>query len=216
MISNSWNKSEGETVSQKVMGKLKPDVPLRNKLEFAQKRLRFQISKLENITEKLQTKHDEIFEKIVTAQRTHNNAYAHAYANELGQVRKIKNMVNGARLSMEQIQLRLNTVSELGDVVVTLSPCMSIIKGLGPTLNGIMPEANASMQDLSHIMGDLMQGSSLENNDLMNVGTQSSADTLAILEEAHSVIAGHTQESIPDVPDNLKQQTGKQPPGLVL
>ncbi|EPA04782.1 Snf7 family protein, partial [Candidatus Nitrosarchaeum limnium] len=135
-----------------------------------------------------------------------NNAYAQAYANELVQVRKMKNMVSGAKLSMEQIQLRLNTVSELGDVVVTLSPCMSLIKGLSPSLSGIMPEATSSMEDLSQILGDVMVGSSIQGNDLMSVGNTTNSDTLAILEEAHSIIAGQTQSSIPDIPDNLKQE----------
>ncbi|MEK6929112.1 MAG: hypothetical protein AABZ42_00385, partial [Thermoproteota archaeon] len=126
--------------------------------------------------------------------------------NELVQVRKMKNMVSGAKLSMEQIQLRLNTVSELGDVVVTLSPCMSIIRGLSPSLSGIMPEATSSMQDLSQILGDVMMGSSIEGSNLMNTGSVTSADTLAILEEAHSVIAGQTKSSIPDIPDNLKHE----------
>ena len=115
-------------------------------------------------------------------------------------------MVSGAKLSMEQIKLRLDTVSELGDVVVTLSPCMSIIKGLSPSLSSIMPEANASMQDLSQILGDVMSGSSVGLEDSFNVGTETNADTLAILEEAHSVIAGQTKSTIPDVPDSLKQQ----------
>jgi division protein CdvB (Snf7/Vps24/ESCRT-III family) len=147
-----------------------------------------------------------IFEKIVNAQKNNKNGYAQAYAGELAQVRKMKNMVSGAKLSMEQIKLRLDTVSELGDVVVTLSPCMSIIKGLSPSLNGIMPEANASMQDLSQILGDVMSGSSMNMTDTMSVGTETNPDTLAILEEAHSVIAGQTKTSIPDVPDSLKHQ----------
>lgn len=206
MISNSWNKTEGESISQKVMGRVKPDVPLKNKIELAQRKLQFQISKLETITEKLQKKHDGIFEKVVNAQKARNNAYAQAYASELVQVRKMKDMVNGAKLSMEQIQLRLNTVSELGDVVVTLSPCMSIIKGLSPSLNGLMPEANASMQDLSQILGDVMSGSSLGSVDMLNVENHQSADSLAILEEAHAVIAGQTKQSIPDIPDSLKHE----------
>ncbi len=143
---------------------------------------------------------------MVNAQKSHNNAYAQAYANELVQVRKMKNMISGAKLSMEQIQLRLNTVSELGDVVVTLSPCMSIIKGLSPSLSGIMPEATTSMQDLSQILGDVMMGSSIEGSNLLNTESVTSADTLAILEEAHSVIAGQTRSSIPDIPDNLKHE----------
>ncbi|BDQ31011.1 MULTISPECIES: Snf7 family protein [Nitrosopumilus] len=206
MISNSWNKAERESISQKVMGRVKPDEPLKNKIDFAQKKLQFQISKLESINEKLQKKHDIIFEKIVNAQRNNKPSYAQAYAGELTQVRKMKNMVSGAKLSMEQVKLRLDTVSELGDVVVTLSPCMSIIKGLSPSLNGIMPEANASMQDLSQILGDVMSGSSVNMGDAMNMGTETNADTLAILEEAHNVIAGQTKSSIPDVPDSLKKQ----------
>jgi division protein CdvB (Snf7/Vps24/ESCRT-III family) len=209
MISNSWNKSEGGSISEKVMGKVKPDAPLKNRINFAQKQLEVQITKLTGINEKLQTKHDIIFKKIVNAQRNNKPAYAQAYAGELTQVRKMKNMVSGAKLSMEQVKLRLDTVSELGDVVVTLSPCMSIIKGLSPSLSGIMPEANASMQDLSQILGDVMSGSSVAMEDNFSSTTETSSDTLAILEEAHNVIAGQTKSSIPEVPSELKQQVAE-------
>jgi len=209
MIQNSWNKADGESISQKVMGKVKPDEPLKNRIDFAQKKLESQITKLSGINEKLQTKHDKIFEKIVNAQRNNKTAYAQAYAGELTQVRKMKNMVSGAKLSMEQVKLRLSTVSELGDVVVTLSPCMSIIKGLAPSLNGLMPEANASMQDLSQILGDVMSGSSVGMEDNFNTTTETNSDTLAILEEAHNVIAGQTKTSIPEVPSELKQQVSE-------
>ena len=206
MLSNSWDKVVGESISQRVMNKVKPEEPIKNKIDFAQKKLEFQISKLEVINEKLQKKHDMIFEKIVNAQRNNNNGYAHAYAGELTQVRKMRNMVSGAKLSMEQIKLRLDTVSELGDVVVTLSPCMAIIRGLAPSLKGIMPEANASMQDLSQILGDVISDSSITMGDSMSINADTNADTLAILEEAHSVIAGQTKSSIPEIPDSLKEQ----------
>jgi division protein CdvB (Snf7/Vps24/ESCRT-III family) len=206
MLSNSWNKTEGESISQKVLGKVKPDEPLKNRIDFAQRKLQTQISKLSGINEKLRIKHDKIFEKIVNAQRNNKSAYAQAYAGELTQVRKMKNMVSGAKLSMEQVKLRLDTVSELGDVVVTLSPCMSIIKGLSPALSGIMPEANASMQDLSQILGDVMSGSSVGMQENFSTGVETNEDTLAILEEAHNVIAGQTKSSIPEVPSGLRQQ----------
>ena len=216
MISNSWNKGSGESLSQKVMGKVRPDEPLKNNIEFAQRKLQSQINKLEGIDIKLQKKHDVIFEKIVNAQKSHNNGYAKAYANELTQLRKMKNMVNGAKLSMEQVQLRLSTVSELGDVVVTLSPAMSLIKGLSSSLGGIMPEANASMQDLSQVLGDVLTGSSMNDSDMMNAGISENSDTLAILEEAHSVIEGQTKVSIPEVPNNLKHEIIQRRPADVL
>ena len=216
MISNSWDKVVRGNISQSVINKIKPDTPIKNKIDLAQKKLEFQILKLDGINEKLKKKHNMIFEKIVNAQRNNQNGYAQAYAGELAQVRKMRNMVSGAKLSMEQINLRLSTISELGDVVVTLSPCMAIIRGLAPSLKGIMPEASASMQDLSQILGDVMSGSSINIDDSLSVGTETNADTLAILEEAHNVIAGQTKSAIPEIPDSLKHQIVEKRSNIII
>lgn len=202
-----WNKSNNSgNLSQKVLGKVKPDTPLKNKIETAQNKLQTQIFKLDSIHGKLQKKHDMVFAKIVDAQKSNNTSYARAYALELHEIRKMNNMVGGAKLAMEQIQLRLNTVSELGDVVVTLSPCMSVIKGLSTSLGGIMPEANASMQDLSKMLGDVLGGSAMGTHDLLATNDSSSVETMAILDEAHKVIEGQTESSIPEIPSELKEE----------
>ncbi len=205
LISNNWNKRGGQGLSGRVLGAVRPEAPLKNKIDLAQKKLQVQVAKLDSIHGKLQKKHDIIFERIVNAQRNHNNSYAKAYATELSQVRKMKTMVGNAKLSMEQIQLRLNTVSELGDVVVTLSPCMSIIKGLSSSIGGIMPEANASMQDLSSILGDVMSNSSVGNVDI-GITESAGSEAGAILAEAQSMIESQTKSSIPDIPAELKTQ----------
>ena len=70
-----------------------------------------------------------------------------------------------------------------------------------------MPEANASMQDLSQVLGDMMSGSSVGIEDNFSVSTETNSDSLAILEEAHSIIAGQTKTSIPEVPISFNQQT---------
>jgi len=202
-----WNKiTKSGFLSQKVIDKIKPETPLKNKIEVAQKRLQIQIFKLDSIHEKLQKKHDFVFNKIVDAQRSHNHSFAKAYALELNEIRKMRNMVGGSKLSMEQIQLRLNTVAELGDVIVTLSPCMSIIKGLGTSLSGIIPGANASMEDLSKILGEMMSGSTVTNHDLLSHNDNTSSDTITILEEAQSIVEGQTKETIPEIPTVLKSE----------
>lgn len=198
---SKWNQHK-ESLSQKVIDKVKPDAPLKPKIDEAQKKLQLQIIKLDSITKKLKEKDDFIFKKVVESVRTHDKQYSQAYATELHEIRKMNKMVTSAKLAMEQIQIRLNTISELGDVVVTLSPCMSIIKGLGAGLGGLMPEANASMQDLSNILGDIMSGASVNGHENIAVDT-SSADTTAILEEAQSILEGHVRSTIPDLPVNL-------------
>lgn len=204
-FTNKWNVQK-ESISQRVIDKVKPDTPLKPKIDEAQKKLQLQIIKLDSISKKLKEKDDFIFKKVVEAVKTHNKAYSNAYATELNEIRKMNNMVTGAKLAMEQIQLRLNTISELGDVVVTLSPCMSIIKGLGAGLNGLMPAADSSMSDLSNILGEIMSGASVSGDNSFVTET-SNSETNQILEEAHAILEGHVRQNIPDLPPTLGSTT---------
>ena len=182
------------------MGTVKPEAPLKNRLDVAQKKLQLQITRLGEIDSKLKTKHDAIFEKIVDSKKSNNETYAKVYANELAEIRKMKNIVSNAKLSMEQVQLRLNTVSELGDVVVTLSPCMSLIKGLSTSLGDMMPSAAASMQDLSNMLGDIVSGSSVTHDGSVGITEATSSDALSILKEAEAVVEGNIRSSMPEPP----------------
>ncbi len=200
-LSGKWNVlKNGDALSQKFMGKVKPEAPLKNRLDTAQKKLQLQITRLADIDNKLKTKQDTIFAKIVDAKKSNNETYAKVFANELAEIRKMKNMVSGAKLSMEQVQLRLNTVSELGDVVVTLSPCMSLIKGLSTSLGDMMPSVATSMQDLNTMLGDIVTGSSVTHDGSMAITETSNSDALSILEEAQAVVEGNIRSNMPEPP----------------
>ena len=200
-FSDKWNAlKNNEKLSQAFMGRVKPEAPLKNRLDTAQKKLQLQITKLAEIDTKLQQKNNMIFEKIVDSKKTNNETYAKVYANELAESRKHQKMVNNAKLSMEQIQIRLNTVSELGDVVVTLSPCMSLIKGLSTSLGGMMPSVSDSMQDLSNMLGDIVTGSSITHDGSLGQIESTNSDAQSILEEAQSIVEGQARQSMPDPP----------------
>ena len=197
----NWNDiKNGLSMSQRVLDKVvKPESALKNKISNAQSALQIQISKLECTHKKLQDNHDRIFKKIVDAKKSRDESKARSYAIELQELRKIKTMIGNAKLSMEQIQLRLNTVSELGDVVVTLSPCMSLIKGLAPSLSSLMPGVSSSLQDLTGVLNDVMTTSSFDPESIIS-NDHLDEDTTAILEEAHAVIEGETISKMPEPP----------------
>ena len=201
LIKNWDNIKSSINLSQKVLDKVKPETSLKNRITFAQKKLQLQITRLDETHKKLQQNHDRIFQKIVYAQKTGNEPRAKAYALEVKEIRKVRNVVGEAKLAMEQIQLRLNTVSELGDVVVTLSPCMSLIKGLAPSISGFLPEMNTTMNDLSSLFDGMISDSSLKTDSVFETN-QDSPDAKAILDEAHAVIEGETKSSIPEPPSN--------------
>ena len=200
-FSDKWNAlKNNEKLSQAFMGRVKPEAPLKNRLDTAQKKLQLQITRLAEIDTKLQQKNNMFFEKIVDSKKTNNETYAKVYANELAEIRKHQKMVNNAKLSMEQIQIRLNTVSELGDVVVTLSPCMSLIKGLSTSLGGMMPSVSDSMQDLSNMLGDIVTGSSISHDGSLGQIESTNSDAQSILEEAQSIVEGQARQSMPEPP----------------
>ena len=207
-FSDKWNAlKNNEKLSQAFMGRVKPEAPLKNRLDTAQKKLQLQIAKLAEIDTKLQQKNNMIFEKIVDSKKTNNETYAKVYANELAESRKHQKMVNNAKLSMEQIQIRLNTVSELGDVVVTLSPCMSLIKGLSTSLGGMMPSVSDSMQDLSNMLGDIVTGSSITHDGSLGQIESTNSDAQSILEEAQSIVEGQARQSMPEPPSTTTIDT---------
>jgi hypothetical protein len=107
---------------------LKKQTPLKPTTEEAQKKLQVQIAKLDGMSSKIQQKDKIIFDRIVKAIQNHDSHYGKLLSGELSQIRKMIKMIDSAKTAFEQLQLRLNTMTELGDVVVTFKSCNECYK----------------------------------------------------------------------------------------
>ena len=115
---------------------------------------------------------------------------------------------------MEQIKIRLGTVSELGDIVITLSPCMSLIKGLAPSISALMPQMHTSMGDLTNMFGDMLTDSSLSQESLTPT-YQGNADTEAILQDAQNVLEGRIRTTMPEPPTASSENFSKEKEAMI-
>jgi division protein CdvB (Snf7/Vps24/ESCRT-III family) len=195
-----WTKPQGESVGHKLLEGIKPQAPLKPRIEEAQKKLHMQIARLDAIASRMQEKDKLIFKRVVLAMQSHDSSHAKVLSGELSQIRKMNKMVTSAKLALEQIQLRLNTMTELGDVVVTLSPAMSVIKGLQSGLSGMMPEADQSFGQISELLGNIMSDSGqIPNSEIANFNTINE-DTSQIMEEASAVVEMNMKNKFPDLP----------------
>ena len=191
----------GESVRNKILEGVKPQAPLKPRIEEARSKLQMQVTKLETISNKMQEKDKLIFGRIVTAMQNHDSRYAKLLSNELSQIRRMNKMVNSAKLALEQIQLRLNTMTELGDVVITLSPAMSVIKGIQGGLSSMMPHADQSFGQISDLLGNIMSGTGQIPSPEIASGTLSLDDeAVKIIEEATAVVEENTRDKFPDLP----------------
>jgi division protein CdvB (Snf7/Vps24/ESCRT-III family) len=195
-----WTKPQGESVGHKLLEGIKPQAPLKPRIEEAQKKLHMQIARLDAISSRMQDKDKLIFKRVVLAMQSHDSSHAKVLSGELSQIRKMNKMVTSAKLALEQIQLRLNTMTELGDVVITLSPAMSVIKGLQSGLSGMMPEADQSFGQISELLGNIMTDSGqVPNSEIANFNTINE-DTAQIMEEASAVVEMNMKNKFPDLP----------------
>lgn len=214
-IGKNWREVKNSIkLSEKFLSKVKPETALKNKIDGAGKKMEEQILRLEQAHNKLKQNHERIFKKIVEAKLTRNESKARTYATELTEIRKVRDRIDNAKLSMEQIKERLSTVSELGDIVVTLSPCMSLIKGLAPSISTLMPQMHSSMENLTSTLGDMITDSSL-TQESMTPAYQGNDETEAILKEAHDVLEGRTLSNIPEPPTTVPENFSKEKESMI-
>jgi division protein CdvB (Snf7/Vps24/ESCRT-III family) len=203
--SKKWNNNaQSESIRDKLREAAQSQTPLKPRIEEAQKKLQIQISKLDSISFKLQEKDKVIFNRIVNAMQNHDSHYGKLLSGELSQIRKTNKMVNSAKLAFEQIQLRLNTMTELGDVVVTLSPAMSVIKGIQGGLKTMLPEADQSFGQISELLGGIMSGSSqmASSSEMVGAGVSSISldeEAVDIMQEASAIVEENTRGKFPDL-----------------
>lgn len=115
-------------------------------------------------------------------------------------------MVISARLALEQVQIRLNTITELGDVVVTLSPAMSLIKGIQGKLSSMMPEADQSLGQISDLLGNIINESGrIPTADMAPSSPSLDEDAIKIIEEASAIVEESMEEKFPDLPSTTVQ-----------
>jgi len=157
---------------------------------------------------KLHERDAQLFQRVVTAMQQHDTSTSRVLSNELAEIRKVTKMLGNARMSLEQVQLRLTTIHDLGDAMVAIGPAMSTMKGLKSSLGRFMPEADAELNAMSQTLNGLMMDS-LAGDSFSMESDASSEETEKILQEASAVAEQQIGEKFPSVPTStgLSSQT---------
>jgi division protein CdvB (Snf7/Vps24/ESCRT-III family) len=202
-FAKKWEtKHEEAPFSNRIKDAVKPPGPLKPRLDFATRRIDLQVQKLDQATERFAQRDRAIFTKIVDAYTKHDSARANVFANELAEVRKMSKLIMNAKLALEQITLRLRTVSELGDVVSTLGPAVGVLRSVRGGLVSVFPEAESELGEIGNMLSGIMleagQGSGMTLNfDSVN------EDASKILTEAATVAEQKIKDKFPDLPPGM-------------
>ena len=202
-FAKKWeNKREESSFTDSLREVVRPPAPLKPRMDFAIRRLDLQINKLDQASERFTQKDKALFAKLVDAYAKHDIARANVYANELAEVRKMEKLVMNARLALDQVQLRLRTVTEFGDMVSTLGPVIGVLRSVSIGLVGVFPEAERELGDIGNMLSGLMLDAGLNSGSTMNFDSVNE-DTAKILEEAATVAEQKISANFPELPPGL-------------
>lgn len=199
LMSSKFVKRWEEGDLRGIKGILNPREPLRAKVELAIRRIEAQIQYIEDALSRLGERDRLLFTKIVEAYSKHQMQRAKVLANELAELRKMANFMMNAELALERVILRLRTVSQLGNVVSTLTPAMQVLQSVRVGLSGLLPNAERELGQVSTILNELIVEAGEVTGIAPDVGVASD-DAQRILEEAALVAEQRMRERFPELP----------------
>ena len=204
----TWSRQETPSVAGKIRDACKPQGALKPRIQNAVNKLQVQTSKMDSMLTKLRERDAQIFQRVVTAMQQHDTTTSRVLSNELAEIRKVTRTLGNARMSLEQVQLRLTTIHDLGDAMIAIGPAMSTMKGLKSSLGKFMPEADSELNSMTQTLNGLMMDSLA--GDSFNIESEASIEeTEKILQEASAVAEQQIGDKFPSVPSapGLSSQT---------
>jgi len=195
----TWSRQETSSIAGKIHDACKPQGALKPRIQNAVNKLQVQTSKMDSMLTKLRERDAQIFQRIVTAMQQHDTTTSRVLSNELTEIRKVTRTLGNARMSLEQVQLRLTTIHDLGDAMIAIGPAMSTMKGLKSSLGRFMPEADSELNAMTQTLNGLMMDS-LAGDSFNMESDVSSEETEKILQEASAVAEQQIGDKFPSVP----------------
>jgi division protein CdvB (Snf7/Vps24/ESCRT-III family) len=196
------SRRDEQPLANRIKEAVRPPGPLKPRLDFAVRRIELQIQKLDQATERFSQRDKAIFARIVDAYTKHDAARANVFANELAEIRKMEKLIMNARLALEQIVLRLRTVSELGDVVSTLGPAVGVLRSVRTGLASVFPEAENELGEIGNLLSGIMIEAGQSSGMTLNFDTVNE-DAQKILTEAATVAEQRIKEKFPELPPGI-------------
>jgi division protein CdvB (Snf7/Vps24/ESCRT-III family) len=201
-FTNNWDRKRSAGLGERIRNTFNNPGPLKPRLDAVMRQIQVVMAKLDTSMSKLRDRDAALFAKTVAAVQKHENQRASMFANELAEVRRVGKMVTQSRLALEQVVLRLNTITELGDVVTTLAPATSIVRNVKQDIAGVMPDAEGEMGEVSSLLSGILVDAGSMGGYTMNFETANEEAEKA-LAEAAAVAESRMREKFPDIPQSV-------------
>jgi division protein CdvB (Snf7/Vps24/ESCRT-III family) len=196
---NKWKeKPQQSSFMSKIRDVGKPSVGLKKQISMVLQRIEVQKNKLNNALNRFEQRDATLFKRTVKALSERDNMRANVLAGELAEIRKVEKMLMHASLALESVSLRLNTVSELGDIVTVIAPAAGVLNNIRNGMAGVFPEAGRELENIGTLLTDIVSTTHQDTGMPVNIGT-ASLEAEKILSEAETAAEQKLREQLPEI-----------------
>lgn len=197
----NWKPAQSSgSFGQKTRDAVRGPQPLKPQIARATGQLNQEVHRLDGALSRLKQRETAIFKKTVAAVQHHDEASSKAYSNELAEVKKMTKIVTQSKIALEQITMRLQTVTDIGDFAATLAPAIGVVKNVRTTLGTAMPDAQSALGDIGTELSGMMTDVGGLSGINVFTGGESSEEADKIMAEAAAIAEKRMGESFPEVP----------------
>jgi division protein CdvB (Snf7/Vps24/ESCRT-III family) len=176
----------------------KPSMGLKKQISMVLQRIEVQKNKLNNALSRFEQRDATLFKRTVKALSERDNMRANVLTGELAEIRKVEKMLMHASLALESVSLRLNTVSELGDIVTVIAPAAGVLNNIRNGMAGVFPEAGRELENIGTLLTDIVSTTHQDNGMPVNIGT-ANLEAEKILSEAETAAEQKLRKQLPEI-----------------
>ena len=198
-FSSNWINKNKISTTERIKESVRTQKPLKSKIEFAKNRLQAQNQKMETMLEKLRGREKTYFNQVIASVQKHDVQQGKMLSNELAQIRKTAKTISQLKITLEQIQMRLESTLDIGDVMVSIGPAMGALTRVKSGLSSVMPEVDTELGEINEVFRDIMTNAGSMSNNSFTFDA-SGEDVDRILAEAGAVAESRVNASFPDIP----------------
>lgn len=199
-----WKRQEKESFGQRTKEAIRGPQPIKPRIQRATGQLNQEINRLDVSLNRLRQREQSIFKKTVGAVQVHDEPSSKAYANELAEVKKMTRVVTQSKVALEQVALRLETVTDVGDFAIALSPAIGVVKSVRKTLGTAMPDAQETLGDIGSTLSSIMVDVGGITGTNIFLG-EPNEEAEKIMQEAAAVAEKRMADSFPQVPSSSNE-----------
>ena len=163
-----------------------------------------QLSRLRLLDKKFAAMDKDFRYKITQSIKSGNNSRAKALANELSNIRRVRNTTQNVSLALEVVVIRFSTINEFATVMETINPTIELIKEIQRDISTVVPSASGMISEVNSITSDVLVNSNLKL-DINKIPTPIDADAISILNEVEDMLEDEAKVRLPEIPTSIQE-----------